>query len=96
MIKHIVFFKIKAEKKQEELKILQKMIEDLGESVPSVVNIEAGLNFSQRESAYDIALVSEFRDKEGLQAYQEHPEHQKLIAKLKTLDRELAVVDYER
>ena len=94
MIKHIVFFRIKSEKKEEELKILKKMIEDLGDSIPSLIKIEAGINFSTRDTAYDLALVSEFHDREGLKAYQVHPEHLKLIDHLKKLDRELAVVDY--
>ena len=95
MIKHIVFFKINAKKKETELSKLKEMIENLGNSIPSIIKIEAGLNFSPRESAYDIALVSEFKNKEGLAEYQIHPEHVKLIEHLNKLDRDIAVVDYE-
>ena len=94
MIKHIVFFKIKVEKKEDELSKLKEMIENLRDLIPSIIKIEAGLNFSPRESAYDIALVSEFKDKEGLAEYQINTEHVKLIEYLKNLDREIAVVDY--
>ena len=94
MIKHIVFFKIKAQNKKEELEELKKMIDNLAKTIPSVVTIEGGINFSPRESAFDIALLAEFEDKKGLMEYQEHPEHIKLIHRLKKLDRELAVVDY--
>ena len=95
MIKHIVFFKINVDNKPEELRKLKSMIEDLGKTVPDVIKIEAGINFSERDAAYDIALVSEFRDRKALAAYQVHPEHQKLVEYLKGLDREVAVVDYE-
>ena len=95
MIKHIVFFKINIEKKEKELSKLKAMIENLGDLIPSVIKIEAGLNISPRDSAYDIALLSEFRDKEGLEKYQKHPKHLKLIEHLKKLDRDIAVVDYE-
>ena len=94
MIKHIVFFKINAEKKEKELSTLKEMIENLGDLIPSIIKIEAGLNFSPRENAYDIALVAEFKNKEGLEEYQIHPDHVKLIEHLKKLDREIAVVDY--
>jgi len=94
MIKHIVFFKINTQNKESDLLELKRMIDELAISIPSVINIEAGINFSQRESAYDIALFSEFKDKKGLKEYQEHPEHVKLISHLKKLDREIAVVDY--
>lgn len=95
MIKHIVFFKINTENKENELIELKKMIEMLGKNIPSVVSIEAGINFSPRESAYDIALFAEFNNKKGLFDYQEHPEHMKLIQHLKKLNREMVVVDYE-
>lgn len=94
MIKHIVFFKINTQNKEKVLKELKKMIDDLGTSIPSVVKIEAGINFSPRESAFDLALFAEFKDKKGLTEYQIHPEHVKLIDHLKKLDREIAVVDY--
>jgi len=95
MIKHIVFFKINTENKENDLIELKKMIDMLGKTIPSIVNIEAGINFSPRESAYDIALFAEFYDKKGLSEYQEHPEHIKLIQHLKELNREIVVVDYE-
>ena len=75
MIKHIVFFKIKTQNKQEDLKELKKMIDDLGASIPSVIKIEAGINFSSRESAFDLALFAEFNDEQGLKEYQVHPQH---------------------
>ncbi len=95
MIKHSVFFKINVETKEKELSILKVMIENLGDLIPSIIRIEAGLNISPRDSAYDIALLSEFIDKEGLENYQKHPEHIKLIEYLKKFDRDIAVVDYE-
>lgn len=95
MIKHIVFFKINTQNKSGDLIELKKMIENLGSTIPSIVSIEAGINFSPRDTAYDIALFATFRNKKGLSDYQEHPEHLKLIQHLKQLNRELVVVDYE-
>jgi len=95
MIKHIVFFKINTQNKENDLIELKKMIEILGKTIPSIVSIEAGINFNPRESAWDIALFAEFNDKQGLSEYQDHPEHIKLIQHLKKLNREIVVVDYE-
>ncbi len=94
MIKHIVFFRIKSEKKEEDLENLKHMIENLKNTIPGILSIEAGINISPRETAYDIALVSEFENETALKEYAAHPEHQKLIARLHELNRELAVVDY--
>lgn len=94
MIKHIVFFKINHKNKETELKLLQKMIRDLKEKIPFISHIEAGINISPRESAFDIALVAEFKNEDDLKKYNIHPDHLELIKHLKSLNRELAVVDY--
>ena len=94
MIKHIVFFRIKADNKEEKLHFLKRNIEYLNAAIPSLTKIKAGINFSNRETAYDLALVAEFTDDEGLEVYRTHPAHQELIGILKEFDRELAVVDY--
>lgn len=96
MIKHIVFFRFPGlEDKSEFLSELKKRIEDLGDKIPEIIHIEAGLNFSERETAFDIALVSEFKSHKDLDTYRTHPEHLKLIDFLNQHKRELAVVDYK-
>lgn len=98
MIKHIVMFRFRElEGKEEKLKAMKALIEDLKPKIPEIVHIEAGLNFSTRETAYDIALVSDFRSVEDLEFYRVHPEHVKLVEFIKADgdDYETAVVDYE-
>lgn len=96
MIKHIVFFRFPdLSDKSDFLNEFKDRIHDLKNKISEIENIEAGLNFSDREVAYDIALFSEFRTKEDLEAYKIHPDHQKLIDFLNQYKRELAVVDYE-
>ncbi len=96
MIKHIVFFRFPGlEEKEAFLHELKSRIENLGQKIPEIQHIEAGLNFSDRETAYDIALVSEFKSREDLDIYRTHPDHLTLIDFLNQHKRDIAVVDYE-
>ena len=96
MIKHIVFFRFPGlEEKQEFLQEFKNRIEDLEQKISEIQHIEAGLNFSDRETAYDIALVSEFKSREDLDIYRTHPDHLSLIDFLNQYKRDIAVVDYE-
>lgn len=95
MIKHIVFFRFpKSDNHDRLLQELKDKLENLNNEIPEIVKLEAGINISPRESAYDLALVSDFRTEEDLEKYRVHPAHQNFIELIKSYDRELAVVDY--
>ena len=99
MIKHIVFFKLKEEfedsSKKEYLQRFKKMLEALPDKIDVIVDYEVGLNFIGDESGYDLALYSSFKRLEDLEEYRDHPEHQKVVAFVKKIVSERAVVDYE-
>ncbi len=96
MIRHIVLFRFKdKEGKEEKVKKLKSMIDDLKQKIPYVQHIEGGINISERDSAFDVALVSDFRTHDDLEAYRIHPDHQALLAFLKQFEYEVVVTDYE-
>jgi len=91
-------FKLK-EFEHESIKIqklteLKKMIDELGGRIQGILSIEAGINFSTRDVAYDLVLVSEFKTESDLKLYSAHPEHQKVVDFLKDIKLSSAVVDY--
>lgn len=97
MIKHIVMMRLKkvgASEKQEQLQHIKSILEDLLGVVPSLKAMEVGLNFSDRDTAFDLVLVSLFEDKEGLREYAIHPEHIKVLDYLKGKLETTAVTDY--
>lgn len=97
MIKHIVMMRLKdigAIEKQEQLKNIKSKLDALLEIVPSLKAMEVGLNFSKRDTAFDLVLVSIFDDDEGLKAYAIHPEHIKVLDYLKEKLETTAVTDY--
>ena len=98
MLRHIIMFKLKdlgsEDLKMQKLTELKKMIDELGTRIMEIVTIEAGINISKRDVAYDLVLVSEFNTEEDLQIYSKHPSHQEVVEFLKSIKLSSAVVDY--
>jgi len=96
MIIHIVFLNIKPElNKTEILNELTIKLLALNDSIKELHHLEFGVDFNGSEPAYDAALYSTFTTKENLQAYQIHPEHEKVKAYIGEVTSARAVVDYE-
>lgn len=100
MIKHIVMFKLKKEVNgktaMENAKEAQMMAEKLEDLVPSVKKMEVVCNsLDADESNYELALICDFKDMEGLNAYQTHPEHLKFGAFISQIRESRACIDYE-
>lgn len=98
MIKHIVMFNFKEEaeglSKKEICEEIKKDIDALGSKISEIKKIEAGINFSTRDTAYDLVLYSEFESEADLDAYQIHPDHVALKDKLSRFMTSLGVGDY--
>ncbi len=96
MVKHIVFFKIK--ESFDKIVAAREIIETLSplkDQIPQIKFYELGINFAERDSAYDVALVSHFDNKTDLDIYRNHPLHKQAVEKIKKFILQTAVVDYE-
>lgn len=98
MIKHIVMMRLEdqgsEEEKEEQLQIIKSKLEALVGIVPTLKTMEVGLNISERDTAFDLVLVSTFDDEEALNAYAIHPAHVKVLKYLKDYLKTTAVADY--
>ncbi len=94
MIVHIVMFKFKEENKALNMARVQKKLEDLEASIDVLKSMEVGINFNESERAMDMSLYSTFETARDLKTYQEHPEHQKVVALIREVTTESRVVDY--
>jgi hypothetical protein len=97
MIKHIVMMRLNdvgAKEKQDQLQQIKLKLEALLGIVPSLKEMEVGLNFSDRDTAFDLVLVSMFDNEAGLEAYRVHPAHVKVLDYLKGKLKTTAVTDY--
>jgi len=97
MINHIVLFKLKDYPKEEKAKIvgeLRNLLEELNEKIDEVKYLEVGTNYELEAKSYDIALISHFESLEDLDSYRVHPEHLKVVERIKETTTERAAVDY--
>lgn len=92
MLKHVVLWKLKDPAQGPELK---RRLEALVGQVPSIRSFEVGLNVVAADTASDVVLVSSFDDLAGLQAYVEHPAHQRVVDFVKQVVSERRAVDYQ-
>ena len=96
MVVHIVMIKFQKECSAEVIEEIKGDIDSLLGKVPTLLSMETGLNFSDEERAMDLVLTSTFADREGLNDYAVHPEHLKVIDKIKKVADYSRVVDYEK
>ncbi len=99
MIKHIVMWRLKDEAlgatKEENAFKLKETLLALKDVIDELKAVDVGINFNPSEAAFDVVLYSEFDNREGLEAYQKHPEHVKIVEFVGEIRTDRAVVDYE-
>lgn len=95
MIKHIVMWKVKEEVSDADKLEIKRQLEALKGVVPTLIDIEVGIDVLGSEQSKDVVLYSEFASMEDLQAYNEHPEHVKVVGFVKPRVCERHAVDYE-
>ncbi len=94
MVKHIVFFKL-TDNSDKNKELVKKKLLSLKEEVEVLQNIEVGLNFADEERAYDIALLTDFKNEEDLNSYAVHPYHLEVVKYVKKVALSSKVVDFK-
>ena len=94
MIKHIVMFKLK-ERNDENIAKVVNSLKTLERNIDFLRSVEIGVNFTESERNYDIALTTEFDDRNALNAYGPHPQHLPVVEIVRSLCSSSVVVDYE-
>lgn len=99
MLKHIVFWRLNdsayGNDKHTNAKILKEKLFAMKDKVDGLIKIEVGFDFSDEKDSCDVALYSEFENKEALHQYQIHPNHEEIKKWLSDVRYERRVVDYE-
>ncbi len=95
MMIHVVMWKLNEDlNRQAVYSEVSEMFQGLMGAVPGLQSIELGLNENTSDAAWDLALRSTHTDRQALEAYRIHPEHQKVGARIGQLTRDRAVVDF--
>ncbi|MFT3797224.1 Dabb family protein [Microbacterium sp.] len=96
-IRHVVAWKLAAEDPAERAAQAQKISEDLAALrgvVPSIVDLTIGPDVVGGGN-WDVALVADFADQAGLDAYQTHPDHQAVVGYVRSVVSDRVAVDFE-
>lgn len=97
-IRHIVAWKLAAEDaatRADHAAEMVRRLEALVGVVPSIRSLSAGVNVAYAEVNGDVALVADFDDVAGLEAYQVHPAHQEVAAFVRGVAGSRIAVDFE-
>ncbi len=93
MVKHTVCFKLK---QGEDALYAVELLRTMKGKVPTVIDLEAGVDFLHSERSYDIILTVTLKDRDALEEYQQDPYHCEVIKKHMHKVRESSVaVDIE-
>lgn len=97
MVKHVLIFKLKpmdsAEAKMEIMLEIKRKLEGLKALVPAILSIEVGINQNPKEE-WDITLISEHADWDGLAAYRDDPHHVSVAQFIAQYRESRACVDF--
>nr|WP_179490222.1 Dabb family protein [Granulicella arctica] len=94
MIVHTFAFRWKPEATQDQKDRALTEIRALQGQIPGLLETMAGVNISPRSQGYELGGVMKFADKAALDAYSDHPVHQKLLSWLMPLINPIEV-DFE-
>ncbi|MEC9019236.1 MAG: Dabb family protein [Nitrospinota bacterium] len=94
MIKHVVMFKL-AQKTPENMKRAMQSLKSLEGNIETLKTIEIGSDFLESERSYDIVLITQFDNPEGLKIYAQHENHLPVVKIMQSLCTSSVVVDYK-
>ena len=95
MVDHLVLFAVKEDASAEDVEDLLSSLRNLRESIPNVMDLSVGKDFSGRAKGYTHGLFARFRTTDDLRVYLEHPDHQAVVERLETLTSGRLVIDYD-
>ena len=94
MIRHIVLFKIKEEYRDEIPQLVANFYGMKGR-IEGMLDLEAGRDVLHSERSYDLALVTTFEDMDAFRAYQTHPVHMPVRARMHEVRETSVACDFE-
>ena len=91
MFVHVVFMKFRD---SNSIVMAKSRLEALKEKVPSIFELEVGIDIMHSDRSKDLVLITRFTDKDAYAEYAVDPHHQTVLKWLKTQLLESSTVDY--
>nr|WP_106784417.1 Dabb family protein [Lysinibacillus timonensis] len=96
MIEHIVLIQFSPTTTLEQKQELIHRTLQLKEKIPGIIDIQQGINFSERSKGYEMGLTVRFKDRDALENYLPHPAHQETLTYLQEIGvQDTIIVDFE-
>lgn len=94
MLTHIVCWKYKAETTDEIRSEHKARLRALPGIIPEVLSFEVGSDILHLDRSFDTGLTSTFADRDTLDVYINHPEHQEVAAMGRKISEKIISVDF--
>src|ERR1044071_8020203 len=94
MLTHIVCWKYKAETPETERAEHIAKLRNLPNIIPNILSFNVGRDILHLERSFDTGLVAVYPDREALDFYTEHPDHQEVAAMGKRIAERVVSVDF--
>ena len=96
MVEHIVLFRWTEKPSQGAMDRAVAELRGLKGKISGVVDLSCGANFSDRAKGCTHGLVVRFADRAALEAYNPHPEHQRVLQNfINPIRADILALDYE-
>jgi len=96
-LRHVVSWKLNGKTREErdaQAAEARALIEPLRETIPTVRALNLYRNELFDGSNFDLTLIADFDDAEGLEVYAKHPEHQPALQFMATIVAERVATDF--
>lgn len=95
MLTHIVIWKYRPETTPAERADHVARLRRLPQFISHIESFVVGFDELHLPRSYDVGLVATFRDRAGLDAYTDHPEHVLVATYGRSISEHVASVDFE-
>lgn len=95
MLQHYVFIRYQKSAGDEHIAEFCRRMRALRSSVPGIEHLEIGRDILHDARSWDLILIMRFASVGALRSYQQHPEHQKVMAFNQPFVADVATVDFE-
>ena len=95
MLRHYVLIKYQKGVSAEHIAEFCRRMLDLRTSIGGIEHLEIGRDILRDARSWDLILIMRFASTPVLRSYQQHPEHQKVMAFNQPFVTDVASVDFE-
>jgi hypothetical protein len=95
LIRHIVLFRFKPETSEADRQAFRAMLDSLPSKIAEIVEFQTGFDVVRSARAFDLGLVSVYKNLDDLAVYAKHEHHLPVVERSKEICEQVVSVDFE-